>query len=80
MRDNNYFAEAVTFADVVFKSGVTLESWNNVKVDTLFKLNTDEFVPDSLMCIDAYVENIEINGFVNGENLTEFYLNTFMVS
>lgn len=49
-------------------------------MDTVFRLDNEEVIPDNLMCFDVYVENIEIKGFVNEENLTEFYLNTFMVS
>lgn len=48
-------------------------------MDSLFTLNKDEKIEDTLMCGDARVDNLEIEGFVNGENLKEIYKNTFMV-
>lgn len=50
-----------------------------MKLNTLFTLNNNEVIRDTIMCIDILADNLEILGFVNDENLTEIYKNTFMV-
>ena len=65
--------------NIIFKSDIRVEVWNDVPMDTLFTLNKDEAIRDTLMCVDAFVDHLEIKGFVNGENLTKIYETTFMV-
>ncbi|KAJ8668656.1 hypothetical protein QAD02_010319 [Eretmocerus hayati] len=75
-----FLSEAVTLSDVVFESDVKIKSWNNVDMESLFTLNTDQYVKDVLVCIDASVENFEVKGLINGENLDKIYETTFTLS
>ncbi|XP_023314340.1 uncharacterized protein LOC106648688 [Trichogramma pretiosum] len=73
--------QGIVFQDVVFQSNLFIESWNDVHVDKFFLLKNSYVRKNmTLLCKDASVVNLKVVGKVNGENVTDLYEKTFMIS
>ena len=71
----------LTFTNVTFESNVQAKKINDVDMDLLIPLKTDQFIPVKVLRgYNITAENIEILGTVNGVDLREMQEKTFMVS
>lgn len=71
----------LTFTNVIFESNVEVKKINDVDMDLLIPLKTDQFIPVKVLRgYNITAENIEILGTVNGVDLREMQEKTFMVS
>lgn len=66
---------------MIFESNVEVKKINDVDMDLLIPLKTDQFIPVKVLRgYNITAENIEILGTVNGVDLREMQEKTFMVS
>lgn len=63
---------------MIFESNIEAKKINDVDMDLLIPLKTDQFIP-VLRGYNVTAENLEILGTVNGVNLREMQEKTFMV-
>lgn len=71
--------ETTPLLNVIFQSDITVETWNNTEIDSLFILNKQEVIRNTLMCVDVTANKLEVEGFINNKNLSEIYENTLTV-
>lgn len=63
---------------MIFESNIEAKKINDVDMDLLIPLKTDQFIP-VLRGYNVTAENLEILGTVNGVNLRQMQEKTFMV-
>lgn len=70
----------LTFTNVTFESNVQVKKINDVDMDLVIPLKTDQFIPVKVLRgYNITAENMEILGTVNGVDLREMQEKTFMV-
>nr|XP_034171205.1 uncharacterized protein LOC117600218 [Osmia lignaria] len=76
-----YITDPITVTDVNFLSDIIVEKFNNIDMNLLIPLNTEQTIPtETLMCQTVNVEEIDILGMINGQDLKEIQRTTFMVN
>lgn len=66
--------------NVTFQASVKVTQVNDLKMDELIPLHTDQFiVSDIVYCSNATYKNIQLEGHVNGYILDNIYTDTFTV-
>ncbi|XP_072767506.1 uncharacterized protein Fs(1)n isoform X2 [Anoplolepis gracilipes] len=76
----NYFSEQITLDNVTFQASVRVKQVNDLKMDMLIPLNTEQSIMvDRLNCTNATVKNIQILGHINSYYLEDIYANTFLI-
>ncbi|XP_043789658.1 uncharacterized protein LOC122713359 [Apis laboriosa] len=77
----SYVDANLTFTNVIFESNVEVKKINDVDMDLLIPLKTDQFIPVKVLRgYNITAENIEILGTVNGVDLREMQEKTFMLT
>lgn len=63
-----------------FLSDIVVERFNDIDMNLLIPLDTEQTIPtEILMCRTVNVEEIDILGTINGQDLKELQRTTFMV-
>lgn len=70
----------MTFDNVIFQTSIKLVQINDLRVDLLILLKTQQFIMiDKLNCTNIIVRNIQILGRINSHYMGDIYADTFMV-
>ncbi|KAG7197315.1 hypothetical protein KM043_018433 [Ampulex compressa] len=76
-----YIPSHMTFTNVTFLSDIRVEKINDIDMNELIPLHTQQMLPvDILRCTNLTVDNLEILGKVNGYDLKSIYEDTFMLT
>ncbi|XP_015605618.1 uncharacterized protein LOC107272713 [Cephus cinctus] len=76
---NSYIIGPIAFTDVIFDTGINVETLNGINIHSLITLNSQQVIADRISCPSFSVNNLEITGFVNGYDLNKIYEDTFML-
>ncbi|XP_024892131.1 uncharacterized protein LOC112467658 [Temnothorax curvispinosus] len=75
-----YFPARWTFDNVTFQTNIKIMQVNDLQMDLLILLNTQQFImADKLNCTNIIVRNIQISGRINTYYIEDIYADTFMV-
>nr|XP_003700076.1 PREDICTED: uncharacterized protein LOC100883089 [Megachile rotundata] len=76
-----YITEPMTLTNVTFLSNIQVGKINDIDMSLLIPLHTDQAIPvNVLRCRTVNVENVEILGKINGQDLKQVQQTTFMVN
>ncbi|KAL2738006.1 hypothetical protein V1478_002092 [Vespula squamosa] len=74
-----FFPAPMTFTNINFNCDIKVKLWNNVDMDSIIPLATDQIISNGFVrALDVAVERIDIQRKINGYNLNEIYADTFM--
>ncbi|KAF7383967.1 hypothetical protein HZH68_014724 [Vespula germanica] len=74
-----FFPAAMTFENVNFNCDINVKLWNDVDMDSIIPLATDQTMSSGFVrAFDVAVERIDVRRKINGYSLNEIYTDTFM--